>query len=140
LDTVLEQWAGSAKLLIENQAGDHAFMGTTFEELVQIRSLSKYADRIGFCLDTCHLFAAGGWDGSNEAAWSAKARGIGYFDHLAAIHLNDSVYGSGERKDRHAPVGQGMIGADAMRRLLAIPEIRRTPLVLETPEAAAFTH
>ncbi len=140
LDTVLEQWNGSAKLLIENQAGDHAFMGTTFEELVQIRSLSRHAGRIGFCLDTCHLFAAGGWDGSDEAAWTAKAREIGYFDQLAAIHLNDSVYGSGARKDRHAPVGRGMIGADALRRLLAVPEIRRTPLVLETPESDGFAH
>ncbi len=140
LDSVLEQWTGGAKLLIENQAGDHAIMGTTFEELVQIRSLSRHAGSIGFCLDTCHLFAAGGWDGTNEAEWAAKARDTGYFDQLAAIHLNDSVYGSGARKDRHAPVGRGNIGADALKRLLAIPEIRRTPLVLETPEAEGFTH
>lgn len=140
LDDVLGQWTGSAKLLIENQAGDHAVMGTTFEELVQIRSLSKHSHRIGFCLDTCHLFAAGVWDGTNEAAWSDKARAIGYLDHLAAVHLNDSVHASGARRDRHAPVGQGMIGADAFRRLLAIPELRGIPIVLETPESADYSH
>jgi len=140
LDAVLEQWEGSAKLLIENQAGDHAAMGTTFEELVQIRSLSKHPQRIGFCLDTCHLFASGVWDGTNESEWSAKARAIGYLDHLAAVHLNDSVHPSGARRDRHAPVGRGMIGAGAFRKLLAIPELRGVPLVLETPESADYTH
>ena len=140
LDNVLGQWEGSAKLLIENQAGDHAPKGTTFEELVQVRSLSRHPEQIGFCLDTCHLFAAGIWDGTNEAEWTERARTLGYLDHLDAIHLNDSAYASGARKDRHAPVGQGMIGEEAFRRLLAVPELRSTPLVLETPERAGCSH
>lgn len=140
LNDVLDGWEGSAKLLIENQAGDHAPMGTTFEELVQIRRLCAEPDKIGYCLDTCHLFASGVWDGTNEAAWTERARSLGYFDHLAALHANDSRYPSGARQDRHAVVGEGHIGEAAFRRLLAVPEIRRAALVLETPEAAGRTH
>lgn len=140
LNEVLEGWGGAAKLLLENQAGDHAPMGTTFEELVQIRRLCAYPDKIGYCLDTCHLFASGVWDGGNEAVWADHARSLGYLDELVAVHANDSRYPSGDRKDRHAIIGEGCIGKDAFRRLLAVPEIRRAALVLETPEAAGRTH
>jgi apurinic endonuclease (APN1) len=134
LNAVLGRWDGEAKLLLENQAGDHAPMGTTPEELVQIRRLCARPERVGFCLDTCHLFASGEWNGRNEADWLRRARELGYFDHLAAVHVNDSVYGSGQRKDRHAPLGAGRIGAEGFRRLLAAPEFARLPAVLETPE------
>ena len=140
LDRVLSQWEGAAKLLIENQAGDHAFMGTSFEELVNIRSFSRHPDKIGFCLDTCHLFASGVWNGSNGEEWAAKARSIGYFDALTAVHANDSVYASGLKRDRHAAVGQGEIGEAGFRWLLSVPEIRAVPLVLETPETANASH
>jgi deoxyribonuclease-4 len=140
LNAVLDQWHGTAKLLIENQAGDHAPMGTTLEELVQIRRLSAHPDRIGFCLDTCHLFASGEWNGRNEAEWLVRARKLGYLDHLAVVHVNDSAYGSGLRKDRHAPLGEGRIGAEGFRRLFAIPELRRLPALLETPETAEWSH
>lgn len=133
LNDVLGGWEGSAKLLLENQAGDHAPMGMTFEELVHIRRLSAHPGKIGFCLDTCHLFASGIWDGRNEAEWIANARALGYFEQLAAVHVNDSEYEAGGRKDRHAPLGAGRIGADAFRRLLAEPDIRSAPLILETP-------
>jgi deoxyribonuclease-4 len=140
LNAVLGRWDGAAKLLIENQAGDHAPMGTTPEELVQIRRLSAHPERIGFCLDTCHLFASGEWDGRNEAEWLGRARELGYFEHLAAVHANDSAYESGQRKDRHAPLGLGRIGEAGFRRLLAAPELRRLPLVLETPETEGLAH
>ncbi|CAM4206722.1 deoxyribonuclease IV [Paenibacillus tarimensis] len=140
LDRVLKEWTGAAKLLIENQAGDHAPMGTTFDELVQIRSLSRYPEKIGFCLDTCHLFASGVWNETNGECWMEKARELEYFDHLAAIHLNDSRYESGSRRDRHAAIGQGRIGEPNLRWLLAQPEIRSVPLILETPEPEGYTH
>ncbi|EXX89898.1 endonuclease IV [Paenibacillus darwinianus] len=140
LDLVLSQREGTAKLLIENQAGDHAFMGTSFEELVNIRSLSRHPDKIGFCLDTCHLFASGVWNGSNGEEWAAKARLLGYFDALTAVHANDSVYASGRKRDRHAAIGRGEIGEAGFRWLLSVPEIRTVPLVLETPETADASH
>jgi apurinic endonuclease (APN1) len=134
LNAVLGRWTGEAKLLIENQAGDHAPMGTTIEELVQIRRLCAHPERVGFCLDTCHLFASGEWNGRNEADWFRRARELNYFDHLAVVHANDSLHGSGRRIDRHAPLGAGRIGEESFRRLLSAPELRRVPHVLETPE------
>jgi len=134
LDAALDGWNGEAKLLVENQAGDHAPMGTTPEELVQIRRLCARPDRIGFCLDTCHLFASGEWDGRNEADWFRRARELDFFAHLAAVHVNDSLFAGGMRKDRHAPLGEGRIGEEGFRRLLAAPELKRLPAILETPE------
>lgn len=134
LNAVLARWDGGAKLLIENQAGDHAPMGTTPEELVQIRRLCVRPERVGFCLDTCHLFASGEWNGRNEADWFRRAEALGYFDHLAAVHANDSAHESGRRRDRHAPLGAGRIGEDGFRRLFAPPALRRVPVILETPE------
>lgn len=140
LDAVLACWDGSAKLLIENQAGDRAPMGTTPEELVRIRALCSRPERVGFCLDTCHLFASGEWDGRNAADWIRRARELGFFDHLAAVHANDSAYASGLRRDRHAPLGTGRIGADGFRRLLGAPEFRRLPAIIETPETGDLPH
>jgi deoxyribonuclease-4 len=140
LNAVLERWDGEAKLLIENQAGDHAPMGTTPEEHVQIRRLCARPERVGFCLDTCHLFASGEWNGRNAAEWIRRAKALGYFDHLAAVHANDSAFGSGRRRDRHAPLGAGEIGAEGFRRLLGAPEFKGLPAIIETPETDDLPH
>ncbi|CAI6081326.1 deoxyribonuclease IV [Cohnella sp. JJ-181] len=140
LDRTLSRWEGKARLLLENQAGNHGDAGRTPEEMVQIRSLSAYPDKIGFCLDTCHLFASGEWNGSDWSAFRERASKLGYWEHLAAVHLNDSLYPSGSRKDRHAPIGEGHIGDDSLRELLATPELRRLPIVMETPPEADGTH
>ncbi|SFI32375.1 Endonuclease IV [Paenibacillus sp. UNC496MF] len=140
LSAVSQQWSGKAKLLIENQAGDHTFMGTTMEELAQIRGLCKDNRNIGFCLDTCHLFASGTWDGSPDADWLRKAQALGVIEHLAAIHLNDSVYPSGEKRDRHAVIGEGHIGEPGLAWLLRHPLLADTPFVLETPSGKDGTH
>ncbi|GGF89863.1 deoxyribonuclease IV [Paenibacillus abyssi] len=140
LDKTLEQWNGRAKLLIENQAGDHALMGMTFEELSQIRGLSRYPEKIAFCLDTCHLFASGVWSMASEQDWLQKARDTGVMRHLAAVHFNDSAFPSGSRRDRHAVIGEGHIGEQALMRFLAIPEVRDVPIILETPRSEDGTH
>ncbi|CAM2783796.1 deoxyribonuclease IV [Paenibacillus sediminis] len=140
INEVLANWEGSAKLLIENQAGDHGGMGTTLEELVQIRKLSASPEKIGFCLDTCHAFAAGMWA---ENAWDAfldKGKNLGYFDHLIAIHLNDSKYPYRSRKDRHARVGTGYIGERGFKEMLRYPELSYIPLILESEEGQDGTH
>ncbi|XEC92579.1 deoxyribonuclease IV [Paenibacillus tarimensis] len=139
LDSTLAQWEGKAKLLIENNSGEHALMGMTFEELAQIRQLCRYPEKIGFCLDTCHLFASGIWDGTGED-WLETARSTGVMDALTAVHLNDSRYPSGSRRDRHQFIGEGEIGEDAFRRFLSIGEVRNVPIVLETPREADGTH
>jgi deoxyribonuclease-4 len=142
LHEVLSGWQGQAKLLIENQAGDGTNMGTTLEELVQIRNLSDCREHIGFCFDTCHAYACGLWP-SHPGGWlelAAKASATGYFDHLLAVHLNDSQYPGGMGKDRHANIGSGHIGAERFRQFLQTGVIRKLPLVLETPTPHSGTH
>ncbi|URT73003.1 TIM barrel protein [Cytobacillus firmus] len=67
-------------------------MGTTMEELVQVRSLCEHRDQIGFCLDTCHAFASNLWNGENLNEFRKKGEELGYFNHLKAIHFNNSKY------------------------------------------------
>ncbi|KZS48293.1 endonuclease IV [Paenibacillus glucanolyticus] len=140
LNDVLSSWKGKAKLLIENQAGDHGSMGMTLEESVKVRQLADYPEKIGFCLDTCHLFAAGGWDISNTGELLARGKSLGYWDSLVAVHLNDSKYGAGSRKDRHARVGQGMIGTEALKHLALAQELTGKAFVLESEKGADGTH
>ncbi|MFB5758877.1 deoxyribonuclease IV [Paenibacillus medicaginis] len=140
LDAVLGRWTGKAKILLENQAGDHGSMGTTLEEMVQIRSLSKFPARIGFCLDTCHAFAAGLWNGGVDESLLDKGVQLGYWDALCAVHLNDSRYPGGERKDRHARVGSGYIGELGFRWLLGQRPFQHIPLIMETEQGSDGTH
>ncbi len=140
INKVASAWQGKALILLENQAGDHGPMGTTPEEWVQIRSLCKEPDKIGFCLDTCHLFASGEWKAGGWEAFVERARELGMWDSLRAVHLNDSLYPQGSRKDRHAPIGAGYIGEDGFRELLATPEIRKVPLFMETPTSEGLSH
>jgi len=140
LNDVLADWEGSAQLLIENQAGEGTGIGTTMEELKSIRELTAYSEKIGFCLDTCHLFASGVWNGSNWAELLANGRSIGFMEHLKAVHLNDSVYGTGSHRDRHANIGAGHIGRDSLAELLRSEECAELPIVLETPVPANSSH
>ncbi|PYI55887.1 deoxyribonuclease IV [Paenibacillus flagellatus] len=140
LNEVLRSWSGSAMLLIENQSGEHARMGMTFEELVGVRNLCAKPELVGFCLDTCHAFASGLWSGNDWDEVEAKGVSLGYFEHLKAIHLNDSVYPSRSYKDRHANIGKGEIGAEPFRRLFASRYVQSLPGVLETPVAEGRSH
>jgi deoxyribonuclease IV len=140
LNQCLKDWTGDAHILIENNAGQGVRMGTTFEELVQIRKLTDYPEKISFCLDTCHAFASGLWSGANWPDVEAKGVELEYFEHLKVIHLNDSVYGTQSYRDRHANVGKGKVGEEAFMEFLSSPAIRSIPLVLETPEFISYSH
>lgn len=140
LNETLQNWQGRAKLLIENQAGEGASIGATLEELVSIRQLSAYPDKIGFCLDTCHFFASGTWNGANWQELYESGAKLGYWQHLMALHLNDSVHPSGSRRDRHANIGGGAIGEAALAEALRTPEIANIPVVLETPVPHQSSH
>jgi deoxyribonuclease IV len=140
LNDVISEWNGRTLLLIENQAGEGTTMGLTFEEMVQIRRLCMAPEKVGFCLDTCHLFASGVWTGSNWAELVDKGRRLDYFQHLRAVHLNDSVYPTGARKDRHANIGRGHIGEAAILEALRTPEFAGIPVVLETPTFENYSH
>jgi deoxyribonuclease-4 len=140
LNKALRLWQGQALILLENQAGEGKHMGTTFEELTQIRALSDYPEKIGFCLDTCHAFASGLWNGDNWRKLEAYGEKLGFWAHLKAIHLNDSVYPSGSFRDRHANIGQGFIGSERFGILLSAAYARDIAIVLETGKAADGTH
>jgi deoxyribonuclease-4 len=140
LNKTLVQWHGKALILLENQAGEGKRMGTTFEELTQIRGLCAYPEKIGFCLDTCHAFASGLWNGDNWSEVEASGEKLGYFTHLKAVHLNDSRYPAGSLRDRHANIGHGHIGDDRFRILLNSAHIRDIPIVLETEPKENGTH
>ena len=138
LDSITGRWDGSCRLLIENQAGNHGSMGMTLEELIQIRALCREPDKLGFCLDSCHLFASGVWDGSSDPNWYRNLSANGMLPLVKAIHFNDSVYVMGSRRDRHARIGEGHIGEDGLKWLLHAFADR--PVVLETALGADGTH
>ncbi|NGQ97462.1 deoxyribonuclease IV [Brevibacillus sp. SYP-B805] len=140
LNEILNQWDGDALILLENNAGQGGAIGMTLEELTQVRSLLDRPEQVGFCLDTCHAFASGMWRGDNWPEVAEKARKLGYFDQLKAIHLNDSVYPSGSRRDRHANIGRGAIGEEALLTLLQTAELAALPVILETPAPADGSH
>jgi deoxyribonuclease-4 len=140
LNKALGQWHGKAVILLENQAGDGRRMGTTFEELIQIRGLSDYPEKIGFCLDTCHAFASGLWNGDNWNEVVDNGEKLGYFANLKAVHLNDSRYPTGSLRDRHANIGYGHIGNDRFRTFLSSAHVQEIPIVLETGPEEDGTH
>ena len=120
-------------VLIETMSGKGSEIGATFEQIAEIISGVKYNEKLGVCLDTCHIFA-GGYDIVNKPDEVLREfdRVIG-LNRLYAVHLNDSLMGFASHKDRHAQIGKGEIGADALRKFVAYPEIMRLPLILETP-------
>ncbi|MNO24663.1 putative endonuclease 4 [compost metagenome] len=140
INDTLKSWDGQARLLIENQAGNHGKEGMTLEELVKIRELSRYPEKIGFCLDTCHAFASGIWNPQHTEEFLQRGKALGYWPNLAAVHLNDSVYGFGLGRDRHARVGEGCIGEEGLRSLLTAEPFRRIAIALETGKGPDGTH
>ncbi|MWV42267.1 deoxyribonuclease IV [Paenibacillus sp. HJL G12] len=140
LNETLAGWQGSAKILLENQAGQPGSMGITLEELVNVRNLSDEPHKIAFCLDTCHAYASGTWIPGKTDQWIERGRDLGYWNDLAAVHLNDSKYPSGSGKDRHARIGEGCIGTEAIVDLISYPEFAHKPLVLETEPGHDGTH
>ncbi len=120
-------------VLLETMTGKGSEIGGTFEELRMIYDLVDLKEKVGFCLDTCHVFD-GGYDVVNnlDGVLEEFDRIIG-LDKLKAIHLNDSMNVLGSKKDRHAKIGEGNIGLDAIVRILTHPSLSSLPFVLETP-------
>ena len=120
-------------VLIETMAGQGSEIGSTFEAVKAIIEGVERNDRVGVCLDTCHIFAAG-YDIVNDldGVLTIFDRVIG-LDRLKFIHLNDSMFACGQHKDRHAPIGEGFIGLDGMRRIVTHPVLKELPFCLETP-------
>ncbi|MEH7417319.1 deoxyribonuclease IV [Neobacillus drentensis] len=143
LNSVLSQWNGCSLILLENNAGTKGALGTTIEELVQIRNLCEYPEKIGFCLDTCHAFASGLWNGENTKQLIEKGENLVYWKHLKVIHLNNSKFPTGSKKDRHANIfnsSNGYINVEQLRQLVTSPVLEGIPLILETPDDEGVSH
>lgn len=134
LEDLVEQ--GSTRLLFEATAGQGTSIGWRFEHLAYLIDRLHQKIRIGVCIDTCHIFAAG-YDIRTKEAWDAtleefdKIVGLKY---LYAFHLNDSCKAFKSRKDRHAPLGKGEIGLTCFKVMMTHPLIREIPKYLETPD------
>ncbi len=120
-------------ILLETMSGKGTEIGFTFEQLRQIIDGVNHKERMGVCLDTCHIFAAG-YDIVNDLDTVIEDfdRIIG-IDRLKAIHLNDSLMDYSSNKDRHAEIGDGKIGLDAIINFMNHPKIKGKPFYLETP-------
>lgn len=124
-------------VLLEHTAGQGTSLGASFEEIAAMIEGAGGDPRLGVCLDTCHLFAAGYDIGSAtgyDRTMAAFDRVIG-LDRLRVVHVNDSKRPLGSRVDRHAHIGEGLIGLEAFRRLVNDRRLRGLPLLLETPKS-----
>lgn len=132
LDAVLTDGV-KTPVLLETMAGKGSEVGGRFEELRAILDACRAGDRLGVCLDTCHVFDAG-YDIVHDLDGVLEAfdRVIG-LERLRAVHLNDSKNPPGSRKDRHERLGDGHIGMEALARVVNHPALRRLPFYLETP-------
>jgi len=136
LDHVLHRTrAAAAGPLLEVTAGQGSCLGHRFEQVAEILARVKQRGRVGVCLDTCHLFAAG-YDIASERGYEQT---LDQFDrvvglrNLKAIHLNDSQRPLGSRVDRHAHIGEGFLGLATFARFLNDPRLKKVPMVVETP-------
>ena len=120
-------------VLLETMAGKGSEVGGRFEELREILDRVELSEKMGVCLDTCHVSDAG-YDliGDLDGVLTEFDRVIG-LDRLKALHLNDSKNPAGARKDRHERIGEGCIGLEALTRVVCHPALRDLPFCLETP-------
>ena len=120
-------------VLLETMAGKGSEIGSSFEELREIMDRVTLKEKIGVCLDTCHV-----WDGGYDIVHDLDGV-LNKFDtviglsNLKAIHLNDSLNPLGSHKDRHAKIGEGTIGLEALVRVINHPALKHLPFYLETP-------
>ncbi|MCR5559447.1 MAG: deoxyribonuclease IV [Schwartzia sp.] len=120
-------------VLIETMSGKGTEIGKTFQEIAAIIERVELKDHVGVCLDTCHIWDAGYDIVSHLDDVIAEFNDIIGLDHLKAIHLNDSLNPRSSKKDRHACIGEGAIGLDALTAVINHPILCRLPFILETP-------
>ena len=137
LDEAIDSAESGTMVLVETTAGQGTGLGSRFEELAYIRNASRFPDKIGVCLDTCHIFAAG-YDIRTPETYAETMQ---EFDqhiglaHLHFFHLNDSKKDLGSRVDRHEHIGAGCIGVEGFRHVLNDPRFAGHAMTLETPKS-----
>jgi deoxyribonuclease IV len=136
LGEALDRVEPPVMILLENTAGQGSSLGGRFEHLAAILEKIRHPDRVGVCLDTCHLFAAG-YDIRTEEGYETtmrECRRLIGFRQVRAFHVNDSKRELGSRVDRHAHIGKGFIGLEAFRCLINDRRFTHVPKILETPK------
>jgi len=122
--------------MLENTASVGSALGHCFENIARIMEASGRADRLYLCLDTCHAFVAGydlaGGDGPGKVLAEVD-RLIG-LEKMPVVHFNDSLFGLGSGRDRHAHIGEGRIGLEGMRRIYRHRRLAGKTFILETPQ------
>ena len=132
----LTEVPGRVRVLLETTAGSGTALGASFDELAAIinRIPKRLRRRVGVCIDTAHVFAAGYDIGTNYDDVMARFGDTVGFDRLGVMHLNDSKAALGSRKDRHELIGEGAIGETAFRRIMTDERLAAVPKVIETPK------
>ncbi|MBO7611259.1 MAG: deoxyribonuclease IV [Elusimicrobia bacterium] len=132
LNTVLKK-EQTTTVLLETMSGKGSEVGSKFEELKQIIDLVELKDKVGVCLDTCHIYD-GGYDIVNDLdAVIKQFDDIIGLEKLKAIHLNDTKNPFASHKDRHEKIGEGYLGLDAISKVINHPKLKKLPFYLETP-------
>ncbi|MFD1677544.1 deoxyribonuclease IV [Alicyclobacillus fodiniaquatilis] len=126
---------GTEKLFIclETMAGDGSKVGNSLEQIADIIRRVKHADKLGVCIDTCHNYSYGYDVVHHFDDFLEQFDGTIGLDRLKVAHINDSKNPFGSKKDRHANVGEGTLGGDALKRIVHHPQLRGIPQILETP-------
>lgn len=135
VNVILKSYIPETKILLETIAGQGTGIGYTFEQLAAIRNHVLKKETVGFCLDTCHIFAAG-YSIRSEKEWKIVLNKINDtigIKNIRVIHLNDCKYECGSKKDRHQAIGEGHIGSDGFKSLININEFKDIPAILEVP-------
>lgn len=139
LNMILDTTSG-VKAVIENTAGQGSNLGYSFHQLAHIIDRIEDKNRVGVCIDTCHAHSAG-YDMTTPEAyrrtWEEFDQVVG-FKYLCGMHINDTAKALGSRVDRHAPIGQGILGEEFWRMLMTDPRMDGIPLILETTDVTLW--
>ncbi len=133
INRVMADSPDDSRLMLEVAAGSGAIIGDRMEELAEIYAHVKAQKRVGFALDTQHMWASGYDIRDDSSGVVNEADRVLSIDKIWAIHLNDSIPERGSRKDRHANLGEGTIGLEGLKGFLNNPKLKNVPFILETP-------
>ncbi len=140
IDNALKESNGKVKILLETMAGQGSSLGSTLEELAVIKKAITHKSRIGFCIDTCHLFAAG-YDFRTPTTyahlWNTIDDLLG-ISNIHAIHMNNSKKALGSRVDRHEDIAKGEIPLEAFKLIMNDKRLFDIPKILETPKTTLY--
>lgn len=132
INYIHNSYEGQTMLLLETMAGQGTEMGATFAQMAEVIEQLEQPERVGLCLDTCHLFASG-YSITNPDKFIEEVTEHLPLEKIKVVHLNDSKFPAKSHKDRHAPIGSGELGWDSIINLISHSQLNHLPYILETP-------